>query len=246
MKRMSALAFGLALACLGGAARADFFDASLWGGYTTVNFNDVNQSADLLNQKYLGGGASVTHSTSGYLVGADASFGLLPFISVGPRVEYIAPGQLSMSYSGSLGNFKATEDFACVPVMLGARANFGIPFTGLSFNAGAYWGWAWATANEHFTISTSGNPPADFQVPATGNGQAAELAAGARYKLAPFTSLVLNLGYRFADIPSMTVGATPSNPYFTIASGAVQNINGATVPFDFGGFQVSGGLNLGF
>jgi hypothetical protein len=75
-----------ALSCLlglAGAASASLLDLNVTGGYTTLDMADLNA--------WLPAGS--TKITSGTYVGADAGFSLLPFIKIGPRVEYISANQ---------------------------------------------------------------------------------------------------------------------------------------------------------
>jgi hypothetical protein len=220
--------FSLALAAVLGLAAVPakaFFEANLTGGYTTLAMSDVN---DILKGGPSSGVTSSTAINGGYYVALDAGIAVFPFLKLVPRVEYVAASQ-GVQQAGSS---KSTIDLNLVPLELGLAVDAGLPLTGLSVRGGVFGGYGMAT-------STVSYPFAGVQVSNLyqGNGFTAEAVADLRYDIFPFTALVLDLGYRMANIAKMTDSAGSS----------LKKLNSSDeLDYDFSGMNIGGGLNISF
>jgi hypothetical protein len=80
----------------------------------------------------------------------------------------------------------------------------------------------------------------------------ADLAASAEFKLLDFLSLGLNLGYRWANIPSMkvikgiNVDLGGGNNVVVNSNDPLTNNSGKELAVDFSGINVGIGVHIGF
>jgi hypothetical protein len=215
MKKARVLMLGLALGLASTQAHA-LVDVSGFGGYATVSMKDVNSAMD-------NAGGTDTHISSGYYVGADAGITLLPFLKVGPRIEYLQPQEGSVT--AIFGN--ATIDTKLMMYDLGVSVDTGLPLTGLSIQGGIWGGYGVSTEVIHQgSISADG----------AGTAFVGEIAAQLRYKLGAGLSVGVDLGYLMANVTTVN-GANGQ---------ALITNNGSAVGFDFSGLHAGGALSWGF
>ncbi|HXC64517.1 MAG TPA: hypothetical protein VNZ67_09165, partial [bacterium] len=138
--RVTTLALALGLASTQAHA---FVDVSAFGGYATTAMGDVNQTLD--NFAKSGAGGKSVDLTSGFYVGADAGFTVMPFLKVGPRLKYIQDGQGKVTFNNPANN--ATIDADLMMYEVGVSANVDLPLTGLSLQGGLWGGYGMANAS---------------------------------------------------------------------------------------------------
>jgi hypothetical protein len=132
--------------------------------------------------------------------------------------------------------------------MLGVSANLtpGTPFT---IKASAYGGWGVGYTFENTKYLGLFGP---YQTVYSGSGLMADLAASAEFKLLDFLSLGLNLGYRWANIPSMkvikgiNVDLGGGNNVVVNSNDPLTNNSGKELAVDFSGINVGIGVHIGF
>jgi hypothetical protein len=188
---------------------------------------DVNSALDNMKTSDLAAGYTVTKDGrlgSAYFLAAEAGLGLLPFIEVGPRIEYLSASTAEYSAEGPSSSYSVAVDGTLTSFMLGLTTGLDLPLTGLGIQAGAYAGHGYAVARSTYT---SGGSSAGQQY--TGGGFVAELEAKLKYSILPLLSLDLLGGMRFAAVGVLSDGSKPT----------VQS-------YDFSGINAGGGLTLGF
>jgi hypothetical protein len=215
MKRTAFLILGLALGLASSQAHA-LVDVSAFGGYATVSMSDLNKGLDSATP-------TNTHVSNGFYVGADAGITLLPFLKVGPRLEYLQPNEGSAT--GIFGN--ATIDSKLMMYDLGLSADLSLPLTGLSLQGGIWGGYG--VCNEAVNLNGGVSD-------GSGTSFVGEIAAQLRYKLFMGLSLGADLGYLMANVA--TVNGANGQALFTN--------NGNRVGFDFSGLHAGGALSWGF
>ena len=226
---------GAALLLFSASQASALVDISGFGGYTTLGMGDLNKAVD--NAVASGGSTASQKSQSGYYVGADAGFSTVPFLKIGPRLEFVQPGQASVTYAS--GN-KFTVDSDLLLMELGLTVDTSIPMSGLSVIGGIWGGYGLAGAKNTQTFAGLSNSALG-----NGGGFVGEAAAQLRYGLVAGLSLGLDLGYRLANITNMEnstdspFGPKKGDPFF-------KNSNGSTGAFDYSGLNIGGALSFNF
>lgn len=224
MKKQILLA-GLML--MGAGAHADLIKVAVNGGFATVDMKDLNAVTDKFKTSDDTAGMTNKKNTkfgSAYFVAAEAGISLLPFIEIGPRIEYLQATPMEYLAEGT-GTFQALKvDANLTSFMLGATTGLDLPLTGLGFQVAGYAGHGYAVASSTYasTFSKSAN---QF----TGGGFVAELEAKLKYSIIPLLSFDLVGGMRFASVGVLNDGGKPT----------VQS-------YDFSGINAGAGLTLGF
>ncbi|HXB97453.1 MAG TPA: hypothetical protein VNZ54_05325, partial [bacterium] len=193
-----------------------------FGGYATVSMKDLNSALD----QYAAPGTAATHTTSGFYVGADAGITVLPFLKIGPRLEYLQPSQASVTTIFGTANINSK----LLMYELGVTADTSLPLTGLSVLGGIWGGYGVANA----TLGTGGSNAVQD---GTGTSFVGEVAAQLRYKMFMGLSLGVDLGYLMANVA--TVNGADGKPMIT-------NQSGGAVGFDFSGLHAGGALSWDF
>ncbi len=207
------------LLALSVAAHADLLKVAVNGGYSTVTMADYNSAIDKAKQS--NSGSTSTPYGGGWFVGAEAGIGLMPFLELGPRVEYLQASQASLSSP----SFKYTLDSSLTSFMVGPTVSMDLPLTGLGFNAGAYGGYGYAVTK----ISNTPTGGTAIGSQSTGGAFVGELEAKLKYSVMPLVSVDLLAGLRFANMGNLKDGDT-----------ADKNAS------DFSGLNAGGGLSIGF
>jgi hypothetical protein len=223
MKNTRVLILGLALGLASTQAHA-LVDVSAFGGYATVSMKDVN---NLVDNFATNNGGTATDMNSGFYVGADAGFTVMPFLKVGPRFKYIQSGQGKVSFANPSND--ATIDANLMMYELGVSADTSLPLTGLSLQGGIWGGYGMANA------SVNGGGGGGAQT-GTGSSFVGEIAAQLRYKLVAGLSLGLDLGYAMADVSTVN----GSNGQSLLSNGS------SAVGFDFSGLNAGGAVSWNF
>jgi hypothetical protein len=195
------------------------------GGYSTVTMADQNASLDKAKQSLAGTPNLVsTPYGGGWFVGAEAGLGLLPFLELGPRVEYMQAAEAGLSGDISGVSTKYALNSNLTSGMIGAKVSMDMPLTGLGFAAGIYGGYGYATTRS--TVNAGG---VTIGTLSTGGGFVGELEAKIKYSIIPLVSIDLLGGFRMANMGKLKDGDT-----------ADKNDS------DFSGLNVGGGLTIGF
>jgi hypothetical protein len=227
MNKPFVLAGLLAAATLARTAHADLIHVALNGGYSTVTMAEVNDRSDKAKKAYEASGytAKNTPLGSGWFVAAEAGLGLMPFLDLGPRVEFLQTntGETTAEKSGL--KIDTTGDATLTSAMLGANIGMDMPLTGLGFSAGLYGGYGYAVAKGSTTVN--GVPAGAGQL--TGGGFVGELQAKLKYSVIPLVSVDLLAGIRMANVGKLKDGTIESAD-----------------PYDFSGINAGGGLTIGF
>ena len=206
------------LMALGVAAHADLIKVAVNGGYSTVTMADYNDAIDKFKSSTPG--STVTPYSGGWFIGAEAGLGLMPFIELGPRVEYLQASDAAVSGTG----FKTTLSSTLTSGMLGISTGMDMPLTGLGFNAGLYGGYGYAVTKNS---TVAGGTTTGSQ--ATGGAFVGELQAKLKYSIIPMVSIDLLAGIRMANMGKLKDGSIED-----------KNVS------DFSGFNAGGGLSIGF
>jgi hypothetical protein len=201
-----------ALGCLlglSGAATASMLDLNVTGGYTTLDMADLNAKLP----------AGSTKINSGYYVGADAGFSLMPFLKIGPRVEYLSANQ------GTLKNplYQETIQPTLTSAELGLSTDWSLPLTGLGISGGVWGGYGWMKTE----LSIPGQPSANLS---SGN-VTGEALVRLKYSIFSPLSVELEGGYRVAKMTELSIDKGSALGY---------------PDFDFSGMNLGAGLNLNF
>ncbi len=241
---MKKSALALAALMVAGEAQA-LIDASVFGGYTTVNMGSVNKKFDddEKSDKAAGDTVTMTKFSGGFIVGAEAGVSVFPFLHLGPRLEYIGVSPASYKSTGSGGTSESTAEGSLTNLLASLHTSISLPLTGLSVKGAAYAGHGMGVIK-----STVKNAAGTFTVTNSGAGFVSGLEAGLGYEIIPTVNLDLNVGYRLADLRAMHI--TDSNTSFvtkntpskyTDSSGKVQDVE-----FDFGGISATFGVRFDF
>jgi len=226
MNKRFALAGMLGLA-LASSAHADLIKVAVNGGFATVDMKDVNAVTDRFAEQDKTAGRDTKRNNkfgSAYFVAAEAGISLLPFIEVGPRIEFLKATPLEYLAEGS-GSFQALNiDATLTSFMPGFTTGLDLPLTGLGFQVAGYAGHGYAVANSTYASTTSKSAQ-QF----TGGGFVSQLQAKLKYSLLPLVSFDLMAGMRFAAVGVLSDGSKPS-----------------TQSWDFSGINAGGGLTVGF
>jgi hypothetical protein len=232
MKALKAIALaGLMLAAQKASALVDI---SGFGGYTTLGMGDINKGLD--NDVVVTNGTEAKMQ-SGFYVGADAGFTAMPFLKIGPRLEYVQANTGSVTYSGG----KDAIDANLLLMEVGVTVDTSIPMSGFSV-LGGVWG-GYGLAGSKITLTSSG---VSDSVLGNGSGFVGEVGAQLRYGLMAGLSIGLDLGYRLADITNMEVSA--DNPAMSASKGQpmVTNADGSKGAFDYSGLNIGGAISFNF
>lgn len=208
------LALVAALSGLAAAApAADLFKVAVDGGYTTLNMADVNDA--------LAKAANSTPIKSGWFIGAEAGMSLMPFLELGPRVEYLSSNKYEVK--NGAGDVQDSGVASLTSLMVGANVKIDLPLTGLGLGIGAFGGYGMANATSDGPASS---PKATKM---TGGAFVGELEAKLGYKIFPLTSFDLMAGMRLANVGKLKDDAGKD-----------------TVVFDYTGLNLGAGLTIGF
>ena len=237
MKKQMILMLALVLAA--SFARADFVQVGVFGGYTTVAMDDVQDVMKSVREMVPSGvNVDMTEPTNGYVIGLDAHFKPFPFLMAGARLEYIGVNTAKLSADG-LGSQEM--QFGLMPIMVGIKAGIKPPLTGLSIGAGLHVGYGLAHASQRMEEAGL-----KVDVPLDGGGFVAELSGELQYTIFPLVKFDFLLGYRLAKISKMK---------YTGSYLITGNQDGATftkpgtddaVAVDFSGINVAAGISVGF
>lgn len=214
----------------------------IWGGYTTLAMGKVN---DMLGENTLYPNGTTTKITGGYVLGVDLGFMLIKDLplALGLRVELI--GSTQGKFTGDLGitSTSLTLDSSLIPIMAGASYTFEIPETQISVSADLYAGYSIAKATY---VNDSKLFGVGDKITSVYNGSAFTLDIGAtvNYQINEPTSAGITLGYRTANVASMTADKdVVVNSVTVINKGdKFEDSGNNTVPFDFSGFNI--GVNV--
>jgi hypothetical protein len=228
--KIVAAAASLALAMMASQAKA-LVDLDAFGGYTTLGMSDVNGA---INAYATNNGAKATTITNGFYAGAAVGISVLPFLKIGPRLEYVQGGEGQVS----LGSNTTKIDTALMSYELGLSADTSLPLTGLSLQGGIWGGYGMAGA-ELTSNQASGT------LTATGSGFVANIGAQLRYKLVAGLFIGVDLGYRIANITNMNdtntdLGGVVGQPLLTKA-GTTTAAN-----WDYSGVNAGGTIGWNF
>jgi hypothetical protein len=227
MNKHLALA-GLLAAAVASPAHADLFKVAVNGGYATIDMKDLNQAVDKMKTADEASGMTVKKNNklgSAYFVAAEAGLSLLPFIEIGPRIEYLQATPLEYLAEGTGSLDSVNMDATLTSFMLGATTGMDLPLTGLGFQVAAYAGHGYAVVK----ATSAGSGGYRFGSQFTGGGFVAQLEAKLKYSLLPLLSFDLVGGMRFASVGVLDDGGKPT----------VQS-------YDFSGINAGAGLTLGF
>jgi hypothetical protein len=216
------------LLALSTAAHADLIKVAVNGGYATIDMKDVNAVVDDFKKNDDAISRPVKRSNKfgpAFFVAGEAGISLLPFIEVGPRIEYLQATPLEYLSEGA-GTFQALNvDASLTSFMLGVTTGLDLPLTGLGFQVAGYAGHGYAVAKSTYSSTTSSKTNTQY----TGGGFVSELQAKLKYSLIPLLSFDLVGGMRFASVGVLSDGK-----------------NNSTQSWDFSGINAGGGLTLGF
>jgi hypothetical protein len=207
MKSTKIAALGCLLG-LAGAASASLLDVNFAGGYTTVGMADLNAKMP----------AGSTKIDGGYYVGGDAGFSLMPFIKIGPRVEYISASQGTMN--GPL--HQTTIQPTLTSAELGLSTDWSLPLTGLGISGGVWGGYGWMKAE----LAAPG-----YSANLSSGNFTGEALVRLKYNIFSPLSVELEGGYRMAKMTSLSIDKGSALGY---------------PDFDFSGMSLGAGLNLNF
>ncbi len=208
----------------------------IWADYTTISFSRVN---DLLGSIGAYPNGAVTKMSGGYALGVDLGFTPVKGLPLdfGLRVELIGTGQ--GKYSGDIGSLASTIytiDSSLIPVMAGASYNFEIPETPVSISAEIHAGYSFAKAsvvNDSKALGVGDK----ITEPYSGSAFACDLGMTINYQLNEPASVGLNLGYRLADVTSVSADSDIANTTIKKGDTLKNPSSGSVVPFDFSGFN---------
>lgn len=230
-------------------------DVSAFGGYTTFNMSDVNKQLATYKAGIISSGlpsdatVAKTDISSGYYVGINAGFSVLPFLKVGPRIELLSAGQGKLALTG-VGDSITRESTINSSMMLyeaGLSTSFDLPLTGLSVGGGVWWGYGMAGASVMDSMNFTGTAATDAF---SGGAFTTEIQAQVAYKIIPMLSVGIDLGYRIASVSQMTANADNTNSgvkkgdalYYYLPAGEPL----APTVFDFSGINIGGKVSFGF
>lgn len=213
---------------------------SLWGGYTAVNMNDVNNTLNAA-----AGGGSVTKITGGYDIAGDFLYEVAHRLYVGARIGYVGTNQgKSSTITG-----ESKQDLYLVPLMTGGRYYFRNADRPFNFSLGAF-----AGIGLGYGATKAGGTETKY----SGSCFAGEVLLGGEYQLSDPVSVGLDVGYRYAPLSSMSTysgGGTAGGGGGGGSGGGggdgyaqkrapIRNVSGGSLAFDFGGMFVNLGINF--
>lgn len=204
------------LAGLSAWAHADLINVAVNGGYTTLTLKDYKDAHDL-NKAAL---TTYTLPTSGWFVAAEGGVSLFPFLSFGPRLEYL---DASYEYGNAFGSQKG--DLSLTSALLGVNVNIDLPLTGLGLDAGVYGGYGYAVDKGSYTPAGGMASTGVY----TGSAFVTEIEAKIHYGILPFLKLELLGGMRFGNAGLLGDG-----------------VHTTSTNYDFSGLNAGGGISLGF
>lgn len=210
------------------AAHADFIKVAVNGGYSTIGMKEINDTISKQKDSDTSAGMTVKKNDafgSAYFVAGEAGIILMPFVEIGPRVEFLGATPLQYLAEGT-GTFTSRKyDATLTSAMLGITAGMDLPLTGLGVQVAAYAGQGFAAVN--IAYAGTGYAGSDTY---SGNGFVAEVQGKLKYSIFPLVSLDLLGGVRLANLGQLK------------PSGST-NIKES---WDFGGINAGGGLTVGF
>lgn len=211
------------------AAHADFIKVAVNGGYATVGMKEINDAIAKGKDADTSAGMTVKKNDSfgsAYFVAGEAGIILMPFVEIGPRVEYLALTPIQYLAEGT-GTFDSTKiDASLTSAMLGITAGLDLPLTGLGLQVAAYAGQGFAAAS---VVSASTSSAASTET-YTGNGFVAEVQGKLKYSIFPLVSLDLLGGVRLANVGLLNGSKTGASKQ----------------AWDFSGINAGAGLTVGF
>ena len=221
-------------------------DVSVFGGYTTVNMTAVNALITGIDTLLIAGGGTATSTTlgGGLYAGVDAGFNVMPFLKVGPRIEYLSAGQAKLTATSPFFSGSYTIDASMMMYEAGVSGSWDLPVSGLVVGGGVWLGYGMASV-------TNGNNPTGGTASTdaySGSGFVSEVQGQIAYKFIPTISVGLDLGYRIASISQVTANADNTNN--GVKAGDVYSDPTlpikAAVPFDYSGVNVGARVSFGF
>ncbi|MGH7441984.1 MAG: hypothetical protein ACREKE_04840, partial [bacterium] len=230
----------LALAALlvsgAAAAHADLLEVSGFGGFSTLDMTQVNNS--LTDFKTTPGVTETKDKgiSQGFLVGLNVKTGSLiplPFFEVGFKGEYIgadAPGEIAGMESGQPYDIKETPSLTAG--MIGLDFHIGIPATPLKVGLSVYGGYGEGLVQESMTVASAPTVTDLYD----GGGFVGEAEARVDCHLYSVLSLYVFGGYRIASFGTFADGA---NQKFSLSGSSAPDLN-------FSGTTGGGGLNFDF
>ena len=176
---------------------------------------------------------AIKNIIGGYDLGIDLGLTLLNDLplALGLRIELIGSGQ--GKYTGNLGSLATTEytlSTSMIPVMAGASYAFDISNTPLTIAADLYAGYAFAKAS--IASDTINLKDKSF----SGSGFVLDIGTTISYQINEPTSAGLILGYRVANIPTMSSDTEFIANSVTIAKNtALKDSTDKVLPFNLSG-----------
>jgi hypothetical protein len=228
--KFARLAAWAALTLMAAQAKA-LADLDAFGGSSSVGMGDVNT---VLSNYAGANGGSATKISGGFYVGAEGGIKVLPYLEIGPRVEYLQAGEGEVSAGGSTTRI----DSSLMSYQLGISSEVPLFLSGLSLKGGVWGGLGMAST----TLVGAGNPQPVY---GAGGGFVGNAGLQLRYNLVSDLIIGLDLGYRFATINDVVTTTT------TVANGSVKspfltNADGSRTAFDFSGMNIGGALGWNF
>lgn len=245
MKRPYWVAIVLLLAPLSGAAVP--VSLSLWGAYSRLQMQEVNQALEKVRADIASSGASITkfeNLNSGWIAGLDMDWSLTPRWSLGPRVEWLeaVPGRVEATQSPA--SLEATYGGHLLPLALGIKYRQ-VLVDRLSCDLGLYGGYGWGSVYQQAKVSV-GSLAQSAKVDFAGGAFFGEAEAELQYQTLKNLKALLGLGWRLARIPEMQALASESSFYNVSKGETAVGPDGRALAMDFSGFKVQAGLELSF
>jgi tetratricopeptide (TPR) repeat protein len=221
-------------------------NVSAFAGFTTVSMSKLNKKfEDLMNgniayyQNSYGYTASGKAGKfgSGFLIGVDGGYTLMPGLSAGLRIEDImatsSKSSFSYAYYSTFYSYSYSSSYEIsgniIPILVGVSYSYNIINIPLSIGGGLYAGYGFAGLTEKDSGSSSNS------ISYTGGTFVVDINADALYKINSMLSAGLKLGYRLANVSKMSYNSTP-----------LMDSQGNNVEVDFGGIVIAADLKFSF
>ncbi len=233
---------------------------SLWGGYTSVDMEDMNNHLEEKESDIKGYGLTPTVDTykhAGFAV-LDVDFKILPAVKAGVRGGFVICAPASVEVTGDLTSIDSSYDTGTLaynmngvllPLMGGVKVVLGAPLAPFELTASVHAGYGLYFITRGISLDSDVGGKVRADIPYIGEGFVGEATAGVTAGIVPLIDIVAYGGYRIANAPYVKADASivESELEIDVPEGeTLKDSEGNDIRVNMSGFTAGAGLRIRF
>jgi len=233
---------------------------SLWGGYTSVDMQEVNNHIGEVESGIKSSGLTPTVDTYKHagFASLDIDFKLLPAITAGARGSVVICAPASAEVTGDLtsidpsygaGSLSYNMNGVLLPLMGGVKVVLGAPVSPFEITASVHAGYGLYFITRGISLDSDVGGKARADIPYIGSGFVGEATAGVTAGIVPLIDIVAYGGYRIANASSVKADASVVESALEIDIPEGETLNdseGDDIRVNMSGFTAGVGLRIRF